>query len=170
MDNKTQLRTRAKIIRKNLDMKAISLELTAGLREKTYYRSARNVMIFHPLDGEVNVLNLTEDDKNFYLPKVEGNRLKVCPYRPGGELKISRFRVFEPCSAAVDTDIIDLVIVPALMADRSNYRLGYGGGFYDRFLAENPHILSVVLIPAELTVDTLPVETHDVKINYIISV
>ena len=49
-------------------------------------------------------------------------------------MEISNFGIKEPCSEPVAPDILDLIIVPALMVDKNGYRLGYGGGFYDRFL------------------------------------
>ncbi|MDR1327893.1 MAG: 5-formyltetrahydrofolate cyclo-ligase [Heliobacteriaceae bacterium] len=168
MDNKTDLRTRAKAIRKTLDMPALSAELTEKLRTHEFYKSAKNVMIYYPKEDEINVLGLLSDDKNFYLPRVNGDLLHACPYCTDDKLECSSFNVMEPCTAAVDTKILDLIVVPALMADKNNFRLGYGGGFYDRFLAANPGIFSTVLIPQELFIDSLPVESFDIPVNKII--
>jgi 5-formyltetrahydrofolate cyclo-ligase len=163
METKTQLRSKAKQIRSGLDMPARSRELCAKLRGQNYYKRAKHVMIFHPKPGEVDVLELLEDNKNFYLPRCRGEYLEVCPY--SAQLTPSKFSVMEPCTDAIDTDNLDLVIVPALMADKKHYRLGYGGGFYDRFLGA---VTSALLLPQELIVDTLPTEAHDVQITHLI--
>ena len=54
------------------------------------------------------------------------------------------------------------------MADENNYRLGYGGGFYDRFLAEYFEIPTVLPIAKELCIEDLPHENFDVKIDEMI--
>ncbi len=159
-------------------MAAQSRLLCAKLRQQDYYKAARHVMIFYPKHGEVDLRELLDDDKQFYLPRVEGELLCPCPYPC--ELAESEFGVMEPVKisniAAIDTDNIraklDLIIVPALMADKNRNRLGYGGGYYDRFLAAAPFCSfcpSVVLLPPELLTDTLPVEPHDVPVDYIVS-
>ena len=134
----------------------------------SYTKNAQNVLIFHPMQYEISVLGLLKDTKNFYLPKVCGNELLVCPY--SDKLEKSEFNVCEPCSNPVNADIIELAIVPALMADKDGYRLGYGGGFYDRFLSANPHIKTIVPIAKELYVEKLPRDEFDVKIDYAVIV
>lgn len=168
MDKKTHFRTIAKTTRKELDIKTISHKLCELLRGHEEYVKARNIMIFYPLKYEINVLELLNDNKNFYLPKVSGEDLKVCPYTD--ELTISEFNVKEPCSEPVSADILDLIIVPALMTDKENYRLGYGGGFYDRFIAKYPKITTITLLPKELYVEKLPHDDFDIPIDFVITV
>ena len=61
-----------------------------------------------------------------------------------------------------------MVIVPALAVDINNYRLGYGGGYYDRFLKKCVNAVKVVTLPKELLVDLLPFDEHDVKVDKIL--
>ncbi len=168
MDNKTDLRVRAKSIRKTLDIARLSSLACEKVQELAIYKDAKNVLIFYPLRYEINLLPLLEDDKNFYLPKVCENELLVCPY--SDNLVKSELNICEPCSNPVGTDMIDLAIVPALMADEDGYRLGYGGGFYDRFLSANPHIKTIVPIAKELLTEKLPRDEFDVKVDYILHV
>lgn len=170
MDSKIDLRTNAKRIRKTLDIALISKEAVSKIRNCEEYKNAHNVMIFYPMKYEINLLELLNDDKNFYLPKVCGNDLKICPFKADDKLIKAEFNVCEPCSNPVGADVIELAIVPALMADSENYRLGYGGGFYDRFLTANPHVKTIVPIAKELYVDKLPHEEFDVRVDYIVIV
>lgn len=170
MDSKIDLRIRAKSIRKNLDMQSISASAAAKIRQLDFYKSAENILIFYPMKNEINLLELLNDDKNFYLPKVCGNKLFVCPFQNGDKLEKSCFNTDEPCTNPVSSDILDLVFLPALMADCEGYRLGYGGGFYDRFLSENPSVFSVLPIPKELHVEKLPREDFDIKADTVIMV
>ena len=169
MNNKTDLRIWAKSIRKTLNMTQKSCELVEKIRHCKHYKSANNVMIFYPTKYEVNLLDLLSDEKDFYLPKVCNNQLYICPFQLGDKLIKSCFNIEEPCSNPVDPKILDLVIVPALAADKKNYRLGYGGGFYDRFLKENKKLKSILPIAQELVIEKLPCEDFDEQVDIVIS-
>ena len=169
MDSKTALRIKAKEIRKSINIANVSDILVKKIRQQQYYKNAKNVLIFYPKGNEINLLGLLADGKNFYLPKVRGEELDVCPFKNGDELEISEFNIKEPCSLPVNPLCLDLVIVPALAVDKNNYRLGYGGGFYDRFLAKYPGLTTVVAIAKELVFDKIPVENFDVKFDFLIT-
>ena len=164
MNNKTDLRIKAKSIRKTLDIEQLSNNAILKIKQNILYKNAKNILIYHPLRYEINLLDLTKDDKNFFLPKVCGNELLVCPYCEN--LVKSDFGVCEPCTNPINSEIIELAIVPALMIDNEGYRLGYGGGFYDRFLSANQHIKTIAPIAKELFVEKLPHEDFDIKIDY----
>lgn len=125
------------------------------------YNLSKHVMLFYPLSHEVNLLSLLDDDKYFYLPRVNGKELECCPYKRGDDLIISPLNIREPHCQAVDKSEIELVFTPALMADKKFNRLGYGGGFYDRFL-EGLNAYKIIPIPEELLIDTLYVDSFDV--------
>ena len=169
MNNKQELRKWAKEERKKLDIEKISLELVQKLKETDEYKKAKNIMFFYPLKDEINLLGLLEDfDKKFYLPKIEGENLLCCPFGKEDELCDSCFKTKEPTTNPIEKGLIDLVIVPALAVDKNNYRLGYGGGFYDRFLA-GVNVIKLVCIPKEFLVETVYPEEHDIKIDKIIT-
>lgn len=165
MKNKTDLRIYAKEYRKSLDIQSISQKMVNLIRQVDIYTHAQNVMIYYPVNYEINLLELTQDNKNFFLPKMDDKSLLVCPF--GSNLEKSKYNIMEPCSKPIDPDILDLIIVPALMADKLGYRLGYGGGFYDRFL-KNCNAQTIAAVPKELFVEKLPTDEFDVKIDLII--
>lgn len=174
--DKTELRKWAKEKRLKLDMKGLSVILTEKLSNSDEYKSSENIMIFYPLKGEPDLLKLTEDKtKNFYLPKIKGQSLLCCRFDENTELCESCFHTKEPAlqNSPKEETIPDLIIVPALAADRKNYRLGYGGGFYDRFLGElkknGQKIKTIVCIPKELVVDTIYPNEYDIRIDKIIT-
>lgn len=169
MDSKIDLRIKAKSIRKYLNISKISSLAVSKIRDVDIYKEARNVLIFYPMRYEIDLLALLDDNKNFYLPKVCGQNIFICPFKRGDKLEKSCFNVNEPCTSPVDPNVLDLIIVPALMVDKRGFRLGYGGGFYDRFLSDNPLIKTIAPIPKELFVEELPVENFDRKIDYILN-
>ena len=170
INGKSDLRKWAKDERQKLEMSGLSKSLVVKLKELDEYKNSKNVMIFYPLNNEVNLLTLLDDrTKNFYLPKICGDELLCCPYEQNAELEYSCFKTKEPVSAPVEKSLLDLVIVPALAVDKSNYRLGYGRGFYDRFLADiSCH--KIVCIPKCLIVDTIYPEFNDIKMDTIVFV
>ena len=166
---KKELRKWAKEVRNSLDMEKISLELARKLSITDEYKNAENIMLFYPKENEVNLLSLLQDkSKNFYLPKIEEENLLCCPFSDGDNLCLSCFNTQEPLTETCKKDLIDLVIVPALACDKNNYRLGYGGGFYDKFLKDIKAV-KIVCIPKELIIETIYPENFDIKMNKIIT-
>lgn len=171
MLTKDEFRKQAKAIRISLDIKSISEKIVQNILRLEVYKKAKNIMIFYPIGHEINLLELLKDEsKNFFLPRVNGKEMLVCPYKLGDELTLSEFKTQEPKTASIDTSILDVVFVPALMVDKNNHRLGYGGGFYDRFLSKNAlNATKIVTIPTALIVDKLPSDEFDAKIDLIIT-
>ena len=168
MDKKS-LRLWAKSERKKLDIESVSSVLSKKLEKTKEYKMSKNIMLFYPLAGEVNLLSIMKNsEKFFYLPRINNDELVCCRYIAGDKLVDSNFHTKEPiCDACSKTDI-DLVIVPALACDKNNYRLGYGGGFYDRFLS-NYNGLKVCCVPKELFVESVYPEKHDVRMDIVLT-
>lgn len=107
--------------------------------------------IYHSFSSEADtrqiISRLLEAGKRVYLPKtVDGN---IYPARYLGadeELDINSYGIAEPRGQAVksaEAEGIEVCITPLLAVNSRGYRLGYGGGFYDRFFAGNGNILRV---------------------------
>ena len=112
---------------------------------------------------------LLKSGKNLYLPRIIGNELQWV--RWDGDTsqlipsKLSR-NVLEPSGPAVsDVSLIELIIVPALRIDRSGYRLGQGGGFYDRALSKLSAWSIGLIHPDEISSEDLPRESFDIPLN-----
>jgi len=65
--------------------------------------------------------------------------------------------------------VLEAVVLPGLAFDRRGHRLGYGQGFYDRFLLEAPHALRVGFVPQDLIVPELPTDPWDLPAHYLVS-
>lgn len=89
------------------------------------------------------------------------------------ELKINNFGILEPnpkLHPQIDIDQIDLVLTPGVAFDLHGYRVGYGGGFYDRFFSEIKKAIPKVGIAFELqVVNTLEPEIHDLPVTHLIT-
>ena len=167
MENKTDLHTKIKKIRTAIDPNQSGKIIIEKILSHPVFVNSQNIMLYYPLRYEINLLPLMNYKKNFYFPKVNKDQLLVCP--ACDKFEKSSFNVYEPCSVPVSPDVIDLVIVPALAVDKENYRLGYGGGFYDRFLALYPKVTSITPIFKQFIFDVLPREKFDIPVTYVIS-
>ncbi len=99
------------------------------------YFSSRQEPDLMPL---VNVSSNQEHPQQWGFPRCVGKSLVWHRWKPGDPLQVGTFGILEPsdaaaCLTAID---VDLLLIPAIACDRRGYRLGYGGGFYDRLLSE----------------------------------
>lgn len=170
MHNKKNLRERNRKIRARLSkigaISHISKSIVEKIKCSDYFLNAKHVLIFHPKNGEVDLLELlTVEGKQFYLPRCNGNRLEICLHCTDDELCENKFGIKEPvCAPIEDLAILDVVFIPALGADIKGGRIGYGGGFYDRFFGENEALCAkkVVVLPIDLICENIECEPHDV--------
>lgn len=168
--DKKDLRLKAKEFRRNADVKQASFKIVERIKNLIEYKNAKNVLLFYPKGSELDLLALCSEDKNFYLPRISGENLLICPYSCDVEMKLSHFKTLEPCSNPVSPDKIDFAIIPCLMADKKGYRLGYGGGFYDRLIPQlKKDCVKVCPVLSQLVVDELPFEVFDKPVDIIIT-
>jgi len=121
-----------------------------------------------PSTSELNSA-LLKDGKSLYLPRIIGKNLQWVQWQGDQSQllpsKLSK-NILEPSGPAIsDHSVIELIVVPALRIDRTGYRLGQGGGFYDRALSQ-VEAWSVGLIhPDEISSEDLPREDFDIPLN-----
>ena len=124
------------------------------------------------IDPEPALARLRARGVRVAYPRVAGSVLEMCEVNDAAELEGGCFGIREPCADAppVNTNDLDAVLVPAVAFDRRGYRVGYGGGFYDRLLATLPErVLRVGLAFDEQLADELPTDSHDQPVDLIVT-
>ena len=114
---------------------------------------------------------LLEWGKRIVLPRMlPGRQMELRQYCPDRPPVKHSFGILEPDEGCplVPTEEVDLVLVPALCYDRKGFRLGMGGGYYDRWL-EQYNGLTVGLCRAALLQDSVPTEPHDRPVDMVIT-
>jgi 5-formyltetrahydrofolate cyclo-ligase len=106
--------------------------------------------------------------KTLVLPRVEGQNLVFCEVKKFEDLEKGEFGIMEPKQYCGVVDRFDLIIVPAVAMARNGQRIGYGMGFYDRFLADK-NISTIALAYSKSIVKGMPHEKSDIKISIIIT-
>lgn len=105
------------------------------------------------------------------LPQTKDDALVFRAWRPGDPLVVGRFNIPEPDAKARERRP-DLVLVPLLAFDRHGYRLGYGGGFYDRYLAEHRRkrtVRAIGIAFAGQEMEDLPHEETDERLDAVVT-
>lgn len=103
---------------------------------------------------------LQAEGAHVVVPRVVGSQLEWCEDDPLGEWSVNRYGIAEPTSPALDVDP-DVYVVPALAIDASGRRLGQGGGYFDRALADVDSALIIALVFEDEVLDELPALPHD---------
>ena len=146
IDNKEV--TRKRLLKKLLaltyqEVKRRSKDVEKIISSLSIYKDAKTIMVYYPLKGEVDLLGMIEKvlgKKEVCFPVINCKNTCLVPYSVG-DLKDSFIRgphgVMQPDitkTKEVPIENIDLVLVPGIAFDRNKYRLGRGGGFYDRLI------------------------------------
>ncbi len=171
MDDKATIRKRMRMVREMVDDHLLrSVQLWAAVAELAEYREATSVMAFKGFGSEPDTdplfARLAAEGKRLLLPRIEDGEIVVCD--GDGPMIRSRFGVDEPQGSAVPLDEVGFVIVPGLAFTPDGRRLGYGGGFYDRFLPRVAAPNAGVCFAEQIVTD-LPVEAHDVRVELVVS-
>ena len=142
------------------------------LLESPAWGRARTVHTYvSSLPGEVDTRALIEAartrDMRVLVPVVSGlgEPLRHAAIDGLAELSPGPLGLLQPASPRFVEPAADLVLVPGVLFDRRGFRLGRGGGFYDRFLAGLAGGFRIGLIYDEFLVDEVPVEDHDVPVD-----
>lgn len=135
------------------------------------YKEAKKIFIYVSLEDEVDTIQLIKealkDNKSVYVPYILSKKqgMIAVEIKSLQELEVGSYGILEPRNinnTIEDKDELDLIIAPAVAITRDGYRIGYGGGFYDRFLKGVSKCTTVVaIVYKEQVVEKIPIESHD---------
>lgn len=142
---KQSLRTEFLTIRRGLSVEEWqqnSQKICQHLQAAPFFGSAQTVLAYFSFRQEPDLSPLFAIHKHWGFPRCEGNHLVWHSWSPQDSiaLQTGAYGILEPSPnlPLIDPNAVDLVLVPAVACDTQGYRLGYGGGFYDRLLQTSP--------------------------------
>ncbi len=176
-DPKAELRQKCKDIRKSLGVDArreASLAICKRIEGWELFQRASTILTYMPMRSEValSLLLTLQPQKRWLIPRIipeENHRMVFHPYDPHN-LVVHPFGMAEPAAnlPEISPSAIELALVPGLAFDRAGTRLGYGGGYYDRFLETFGGATLGITFQA-LLFDSLPHHSHDIPMQWLVS-
>tara|TARA_B100000900_G_scaffold271832_1_gene232206 strand:+ start:653 stop:1192 length:540 start_codon:yes stop_codon:yes gene_type:complete len=174
--NKSEIRKKIFKIRKQNSSKNLEINFKYLLKIlKRSKISAKIIGGYYPYNYEINAIKILEKlEKKKYqisLPKIKKNsQMDFFSWSTKDPLTINKFGIPEPTSDKVV--IPNILLVPLLAFDKHLNRIGYGGGFYDRYIKKikkNKKIITVGLAYSFQKVREIPANKYDIKLDFIIT-
>lgn len=161
------------------------------LYSSEYYKQSQDIYTYVNYNQEISTIFLIEEalkcGKNVYVPKVFGDKMEFFKINSIIELKPGAYGILEPdvdiTSQNITKDCMkdnndkesanpkanNLMIMPGLAFDLNHNRIGYGGGFYDRYLNDNPIFYKIALCFDFQVVDLIETDEYDIPVDLVIS-
>lgn len=153
-----------------------SKQISEQLLQSAFYKECTHICVYEAFRNEVNCKYIKtkalQDGKCVYLPVTDETN-KTMEFYQITEDTIYRegnYGIREPEINKNSKTLQDkaLILMPGLVFDRNKHRLGYGGGYYDKYLALHKEHITVALCYNFQIVDELPCEEHDILPDYIV--
>ena len=174
--NKFEIRKKILNIRKQKSSKNLHIDFEDLLKilkkNKIYYRLVGG---YYPYNYEVDAIKILEkfEKKNYLisLPKIKKNsQMDFFHWSIKDPLTINKYGIPEPISNKVVYP--DILLVPLLAFDDQLYRIGYGGGYYDRYIKKikkKKETITIGLAYSFQKVKKIPINKYDVKLDYVVT-
>ena len=138
-----------------------------------FYKNAKTIYGYLPYNQEVRTVPMLEralqEGKRVAVPKVYGEEMKFIYIENLSAVEKGYAGIPEPVAdEPVADDPTALVLMPGLAFDPEGHRIGYGGGFYDRFLAEEPNHPTVALCYGFQVLPKLETEEFDIPVDVVL--
>ena len=170
---KTQIRKKILKKRKYFNIKDKEINFSKLIELLKREVSSKKIGIYYPIGSEVSTIRLIENLRNkkyiISLPVIEKNfKMSFYEWNENSSLKINNFGIPEPFKLKKITP--SALIIPTVAFDANLNRLGYGGGFYDRFINKierSKKILKIGLALSCQKINKVPTNKFDKKMDYI---
>ena len=153
-------------------MKIASEKIQKRLKKINAFRNAQKIGMYHPIGSEVLTQDIIQElfsnGKEVFLPKVIGEKMEFRKITNFSSLEKGSFDIMEPKDDCQTDNNLDVLLVPTVGISPMGVRLGYGHGFYDKFLTEYK-TTTISLTMEKQIVKNIPKSEHDVMIDWIVT-
>ncbi|KXB69555.1 5-formyltetrahydrofolate cyclo-ligase [Peptoniphilus sp. DNF00840] len=170
--DKKELRKKYTKVRAEVEDKDLKDKLIRkNLRELDLYKKARSVFVFISYRSEVDTKGIIDDiladGKKLLVPLVKGSEMIAVEVKGIDDLEPNKMGILEPKDGEEVTEV-DLTLTPGLAFDKAGYRLGYGGGYYDKFFSKVDTIRMGIGYYDQF-VESLVHEDYDKPLQYLLT-
>jgi 5-formyltetrahydrofolate cyclo-ligase len=153
-------------------LKIASKKMQKRINKVYAFKDAQKVGLYYPIGSEILTQDIIQEliskGKQVFLPKMIGENLEFRKIEDFSSLEIGRFDIMEPKDDCPSDEDLDIIVVPTVGISPSGVRLGYGHGFYDRFLA-GKKIITISLVLEKQIIKNIPKSDHDINMDWIIT-
>jgi 5-formyltetrahydrofolate cyclo-ligase len=153
-------------------MDITSKKIQKKLGKIDIYKNAQTIAAYYSIGSEVKTQDIIQEilseGKTLALPKVVEDSLVFCSVKKFDDLEKGEFGIMEPKQNCPQVENFDVILVPAVAMTRTGQRLGYGKGFYDRFL-RGKNLTTIALTYSNLLVKNIPSSDGDISIRWVVT-
>ena len=153
-------------------MKIVSQQIHKKLRKSKIFKDANKIGAYYPIGSEVLTQDILQEilssGRELFLPKVIEDEIEFRKITDFSCLEKGNFDIMEPKDDCPADNNLDLLLVPTVGISQDGVRLGYGHGFYDKFLSKNK-VETISLIYEKQVIKKIPRTEHDIIMNWILT-
>ena len=174
--DKKQLRQNIRVQKRAMTEEQITLaseKLVQMFLQTAQYQNAKTIYAYLPYNQEVRTVPIVEqafrDGKKVAVPKIYGDKMRFLYISDLKDVEKGYCGIPEPIADEPEADDeTALVLMPGMAFTKDGKRIGYGGGYYDKFLANEPNHPTVALCYDFQIVDSLPTQSHDFCVDLVL--
>ncbi len=149
-----------------------SEEIAYRVCQMEAFQQAETICVFISMPGEVDTRPIIETaraaGKKMAAPKIQDGRMEFIQFAGESDLAPGAFGILEPTGSRF-AEGKTLIVMPGVVFDQTCRRIGYGGGYYDRYLAQHPQLATVAVAFDLQVLDQIPEEAHDLKPQIVVT-
>lgn len=177
MISKEKIRKINKEKRKSISdslLKANSDLIVSKIEKLECFKAAENILIYMAIGKEVKLDGLLDSPKNIYVPKVDGDKMDFYRFKGADSVKKGYMGILEPLSKEKfiyepQNARESIIIMPGLAFDLKKGRAGYGGGYYDKYLADKEIFKLAVSFDDLLSEELIDLDPFDIRPDLIVT-
>lgn len=176
MEIKKELRTKYQSLRKSMaeeERRTLSAEICGHILGSRLYQEADIIYIYYPLGSEVSLTSVAEDailtGKTLAFPKVYGDDMAFYVVDNLDMLQEGAYHIMEPVGGMIAETKQGLILVPGMVFDMDGNRIGYGKGYYDRYLAEHPGLVTMGCAYELQVMESFLADSRDERMDYLVT-
>ena len=153
-------------------LKIASKKIQKKLDKIFAFKNAKKIGVYYPIGSEIFTQDIIQEllskGKEVFLPKVMGEGMEFRKIIDFSSLEPGNFDIMEPKEECPVDNNLDVILVPTVGISQIGVRLGYGYGFYDRFLAKNKTVAISLTLEKQI-IKNIPKSEHDIIMDWIVT-